>query len=136
MHSHTTLCKFENLKSLRLILFLIIHIPEPSTAHFSSVRAIFRYRFCDRTCDVEEDAVVAEGGAGVQAGVRQLHALDLQLAAADACVLPIRYNRVVFGPVDSVGGVRGRAAQVQAISKVERKRLHRRFHRDCQRFTQ
>lgn len=92
-------------------------------------------RLRDRTCDVEEDAVVAEGGAGVQPGVRQLHSLDLQLTVADVRVLSIHHSHVVFGPADIVGGVPERAAQVQMLSKVPRVQLCWRFHRDCQRFS-
>lgn len=81
------------------------------------------------TCDVEEDAVVAEGGAAVQARVRQLHALDLQPPVADARVLAVRHRRMVFGPVDDVGGVLVRAAQVQTFAGVAREQLDRHLHR-------
>lgn len=82
------------------------------------------------TCDVEVEAVVAEGGARVQTGVRQLHRLDLQLPIADTRVFPIHYGHMVFGPVDGMEGVLGGAGQIQTISKVEREQLCLRFHRD------
>ena len=80
-----------------------------------------------RTGDVEEAAVVAEGGAGVQAGVAQLHALDLQVAVAHVRVLAVQHQRLVLGPVDGLRGVAGGAAQVQAFSRVEREHFHRSF---------
>lgn len=86
----------------------------------------------DFTCDVEVDAVVAEGGARVQTGVRQLHGLDLQLPVADARVLSIHHCHMVFGPVDSMDGVPGRATQIQTIPKIEREQLCLRFHGDYQ----
>lgn len=76
--------------------------------------------------------MVAEGSAGIQTRVCQLHALDFQLSAADACVLPVYYGHMVFGPVDGMFGVTVGAGQVQTISRVEREQLDRRFHRDCQ----
>lgn len=110
-------------------------ITEAATATFSDRHGCNRRRrLCERTRDVEEDRVVAEGGAGVQTGVRQLHRLDLQPTVADVHVLAVRHRHVVLGPADIVGGVPVGAAQVQLISEVQREQLRRRFHGDCQRF--
>lgn len=76
--------------------------------------------------------MVPEGGAGVQAGVAQLHALDLQVAVTDARVLAVHHQHVVFGPVDSLGGVAGGAAQVKRFAGVEREHFQRSFHSHCQ----
>lgn len=76
--------------------------------------------------------MVPEGGAGVQAGVAQVHALDLQVAVADMRVLAVHHQDVVFGPVDGLCGVAGGAAQVKTFSRVEREYLKRRFHSHCQ----
>lgn len=82
------------------------------------------------TGDVEE-AVVPEGGAGVEAGVAQLHALDLQVSVVDARVLAVHHQRLVFGPVDGLGGVAGGAAQVQALPRVEREGFDRSLRSHC-----
>lgn len=76
--------------------------------------------------------MVPEGGAGVQARVAQLHALDLQVAVTDARVLPVHHQHMVFGPVDSLGGVAGGAAQVKTFAGVEREHFKRSFHSHCQ----
>lgn len=82
------------------------------------------------TCDVEEDAVVPEGGAWVQARVGQLHSLNLQLAIADTRVFSVHYCPMVFGPVDSIEGLLGRATEIQTIPEIEGEQLCWRFHRD------
>ncbi len=74
--------------------------------------------------------MVSEGGARIQTRVCQLDSLDLKLAAADARVFSIQYCHVVFGPVDSMDRVPGRATQIQTIPKIEREQLCLRFHRD------
>lgn len=75
------------------------------------------------TCDVEEDAAVAEGGAAVEARVGQLQALDLQLATTEPRVLVLHQGGVVLGPADGGGGVLARllggATQAQSFSCVE-----------------
>lgn len=81
------------------------------------------------TCHVEVDAVVAKGGAYVQAGVSKLHRLDLQLAIADTCMFSIHYSHMVFGPVDSMEVVLGRATEIETIPNGKGVQLCLRFHR-------
>ena len=78
------------------------------------------------TRHVEEHAVVAEGGAGVEARVGRLHRLDLQLRAVEPRVLVVGERRLVLGPVDGgLEGVLGGAVQVQAVPGEQGEELGR-----------